>query len=75
MAFYVEKIRHPPVFTLKATLKRCWLPRRCSYSNKFLWFRSAYLLETEEYDFEDYYKVYTWVEKETYLIKKLRDEL
>jgi len=75
LAFYVEKIPHPHAFNLKATLKRCWLPRRCSYSDKLLWLRMAYMVETDEYDFQDVYKVYTWVDKDIYLVKKLCGEL
>lgn len=35
----------------------------------------AYMVETDEYDFQDVYRVYTWVDKDIYLVKKLRDEL
>ena len=74
--FYVEKIVYPNpnTFKLKITLKRCWLPRRCAYSGKLLWLRLAYLLETQDYDFHDLYHVYTWIDRDTYLVKKLRNE-
>ena len=35
----------------------------------------AYRLETNEYDFQDVAKVYSWVEKDTYIVKKLKGEL
>ncbi len=73
--FYAQKIPHVDKFRLIAKLRRCWYPRHCAYSGKFLWLRKAYRLETDEYDFQDRYKVYAWVEKETYLIKKLKGEL
>jgi hypothetical protein len=40
-----------------------------------LWLKKAYKVETEEYDYQDIYKVYTWVDRDTYLIKKLKGEL
>jgi len=73
--FYAQRIPHPDKFRLIAKLKRCWYPRHCSYSGKFLWLRKAYRLETDEYEFQDRYKVYAWVEKETYLVKRLKGEL
>ena len=75
MPFYIERIPYPDRYPLIVTLKICWLPRYCGYSGKFLWLRKAYKLETEEYAFQDMYKVYCWVDKDTYLVKKLKGEL
>jgi hypothetical protein len=75
LPFYVEKIPSPHIFTLKATLKICWLPRRCACSDKLLWLKKAYKVETEEYDYQDIYKVYTWVDRDTYMVKTLKGEL
>jgi hypothetical protein len=78
LPFYVQKIppQHPAIFTWRGTLKTCWLPRRCAYSNKLLWFKKAYMIETEEeYDFQEPYRAYSWVDKDTYIIKRLKGEL
>jgi len=75
MPFYIEKFPYPDRYKLIAKLRICWYPRYCAYSGKFLWLKRAYKLETEEYDFQDMYKVYCWVDKDTYLMKKLMGEL
>jgi hypothetical protein len=73
--FYVQRL--PGHFAaLDATYKRCWFPRRCGYSGKFLWLRKAYRLETHDYDFqEDIVRVYCWIDKDVYLIMKIKGEL
>ena len=74
MPFYVQRLpRHFAV--ADTTYKRCWFPRRCGYSGKFLLFRKAYCLSSYTYDFQDYQIVYTWIERDTFITMKLKGEV
>jgi len=76
LAFYVEKIPHPDKFSFNAILTRCWFPRHCGYSGKFLWLRKAYRLESYDYGLRDeFYQIYSWIDKDIYLIMKIKGEL
>jgi hypothetical protein len=75
MPFYVQRIPGHVTITY-TTYKRCWFPRRCNYSGKFLWFRKAYKVESHDYGFrDDIYRVYTWMDKDIYLVMKIKGEL
>ena len=74
MPFYVQKLpRHFAV--ADTTYKRCWYPKRCHYSGKFLMFRKAYRVSSYSYDFQDYEFIYTWIERDTYITMKLKGQI
>ena len=57
-------------------LKFCLLPRKCSESGKSLWFKRAYRIKQRYYSKSDNpYEIvyYNWVDKNEYIIWKLRN--
>jgi hypothetical protein len=74
MPFYVEKLPgHLEV--AEVIYKRCWKPKFCGYSRKFLMFRKAYRISSYAYDFQDYQIVYTWIDRDAYITMKLKGEV
>jgi hypothetical protein len=80
MPFYTEKL--PGNYAIARTIyERCYRPRRCYYSGKWLFLRKAYCLEF--YSFmkpagilrEPPVEFYTWVDRDTYITMKLKGEL
>lgn len=75
MPFYIEKFpRHLAVAS--AIYKRCWIPKRCAYSKKFLWFRKAYFVSGYNIILESTHPVvYTWIDRDTFITLKLKGAL
>ena len=74
MPFYVQKL--PSHFAVAEVIyRRCWYPKRCHYSGKFLLFRKAYCLSSYAYDLFDHELIYTWIERDTYITMKLKGEV
>jgi len=74
MPFYVQKLPGH-ISVVDATYKRCWWPKRCWYSGKFLMFRKAYCVSGFLIDEVNHRVIFTWVDRDNYLIMKLKGEL
>ncbi len=81
MPFYTEKL--PGNYAIgRATYERCYKLSRCHYSGKWLFLRKAYYVEflympkpagiLRDVPFREFY---TWIERDTYILMKLKGEL
>jgi hypothetical protein len=72
--FYVRKL--PGHLEIGDVIyKRCWYPKRCGYTGKFLMFRKPYRISSHAYDFQDYQIVYTWIDRDAYITMKLKEQI
>lgn len=77
--FYSEKVwdssKQFMYYKTVCSLKFAILPHRCEATGKRIWWKYAYRITRQSYDFEELVFKCTWMTKEDFLVKRMKGEI